>query len=82
MNKLYVTAAVATFGFLAGFNLIMEKRSFAMLGLGFVLVAVTGPYLYYTFHRIRHGYKGSREADALEQAQQELDIQRKLDGKK
>lgn len=82
MSKLYIMTGVAIIIALAGTNLIIERRSFETVIVGFIAVAIAGPYLYYSYNRIKHGYHGSREEDALKLAQDELDLQRKVNGKK
>ncbi len=72
MKRIYIYAGVAAILGLIGLKLILEKKSYTTVIIGFALVGTTGPYLYYAYYKIRHGYNGSREADALDQAEQEL----------
>ncbi len=72
MKRIYIYVVVAAILALIGLHLILEKKSFTTVIIGFGLVGITGPYLYYAYYKIRHGYSGSREDDALKQAQQEL----------
>lgn len=82
MKRIYIYVVIAAILGLIGLHLILEKKSFTTVIIGFSLVGITGPYLYYAYYKIQHGYSGSREDDALRKAEQELMKKGIDDGKK